>query len=381
MAKFNNAPLLSHAEVAQLIAAIGHKRTVLVQGENGIGKSALLHSLKLMPQFKNHLFPAPVDCAQLDVGDHIIPVPDFERGTTRGLPNERYGVHKDNQKGINNAVPVVSMLDEMAKAPKHIQATLAPWFYDRRLGSYAAPEGSIVFGTTNLNIEGLGDFMPAHTRNRIVIVTMRKPTADEWVNEYAIPHNLAPEVSAFVSKFPHIMDSFMDYEAGGKHQGKNQSKENPYIFDPRIQQDAYATPRSLHAASDIIKTTMQLPIEVQQAALIGTVGVATGRELESFVRFGRDLPDFDRVWKDPTNCPLPTHAVAQVVQVFQLVTQTQDRTQADGVVKYVKRMKDEMQCLFCNTAANNNEKVAKFAMLDEFRKLLDAHRIFFTGSK
>jgi hypothetical protein len=304
-------------------------------------------------------------------------VPDFDAGTTRALPNERYGIHKGNQKGLNNARPVVIMMDEMAKMPKHIQATVAPLFYDRRLGSYTAPELSVVFGTTNMGIEGLGDFMPAHTRNRIIIVRMRKPTAEEWVNNFAVPRNLSAEVIAFVHQYPSVMDSFIDYEPGGKYAGKDQSKDNPYIFNPRVQQDAYATPRSLHAVSDILKNGEHLEPDVVVAALNGTVGVATGREMDAYVRFGRELPLYERVIADPDGTPLPKSPVAQIVQVFQLVTRVGDRAEAEATIKYVKRMKDEMSSLFCTIVAKNTEKVTKFASVTVFHEMLKQNSIYF----
>ena len=38
---------LSFKQVQSLVATVGHKRTVIVEGENGIGKTALFHALKL----------------------------------------------------------------------------------------------------------------------------------------------------------------------------------------------------------------------------------------------------------------------------------------------------------------------------------------------
>jgi MoxR-like ATPase len=41
---------LSFTQTVNLIAAVGHKRTIIVEGENGIGKTALFHALKKMPK-------------------------------------------------------------------------------------------------------------------------------------------------------------------------------------------------------------------------------------------------------------------------------------------------------------------------------------------
>ena len=68
---------LSHEQVLNLIATVGHKRTIIVEGENGIGKTALFHSLKRMPKFANHIAVDPIDCTQLSDGS--IWMPDLDR--------------------------------------------------------------------------------------------------------------------------------------------------------------------------------------------------------------------------------------------------------------------------------------------------------------
>jgi hypothetical protein len=315
----------------------------------------------------------------LDVGDHIVPVPDTERGVTRGLPNERYGVNEKNQKGVNGAIPVVIAFDEMAKCAKHVQASIAPVFFDRRIGSYELPEGSVVVGFTNLSIEGLGDFMPAHTRNRLIVVTMRKPTMEEWVNDFAIPNNLSSEIIACAKQNEYFFDSFLDYEKGGKHAGKSLEKENPYIFNPRSQQSGYVTPRSLHATSDLVQTCAHLHPDVLLAAIGGTVGAEAANVIDTYIRFGRELPDKERIVADPDGCPLPDSPVGQIVMVYKLVTCVQDRIEAAAITKYAKRMKQEMTSLFCHTVATNPDKVSKFAAIDMFTDMLKAHRIFFSA--
>ena len=136
---------LSFKQVQSLVATVGHKRTVIVEGENGIGKTALFHALKSMPQFANHIAVDPIDCTQLSDGSVWMPDLDREHGVSRELPNERFGVSKTNQKGINGSKPALIFLDEIAKAPQFIKNVLAPIIYDRRVGNYHLPEGSVVF--------------------------------------------------------------------------------------------------------------------------------------------------------------------------------------------------------------------------------------------
>ena len=60
----NIMQMLSFKQVTQLIKAIGHKRTIIVEGENGIGKTGLFHMLKDDPFFSNHVHVDPIDCTQ-----------------------------------------------------------------------------------------------------------------------------------------------------------------------------------------------------------------------------------------------------------------------------------------------------------------------------
>lgn len=369
---------LSFKQVANLIATVGDKRTVIIEGENGIGKTALHHYLKTLPQFANHIAVDPIDCTQLSDGSVWMPDLDREAGVSRELPNERFGVSKTNQKGVNGSKPALIFLDEIAKAPQFIKNVLAPIIYDRRVGNYHLPEGSVVFCATNLAVEGLGDSIQAHLRNRLVFVKMRKPSMNEWINDYAVNTGVNANVLAFCHNFPMVFDSFLDYEKGGKYEGKDMSKDNGYIFNPRSTAVAYATPRSLVAVSDILNAgDGVLDDDTLECALVGTVGATTAEALGSFIRFGRDICSLDRVLADPDNAPLSDNPTAQLVQVFQFVSRIDKREDAEKIVKYVWRMKAEMQSIFVNTVAQS-ERVGIYATLEEFGKMLSAHKIYFS---
>jgi hypothetical protein len=371
--------MLTFSQVLALIAAVGDKRTVIVEGENGIGKTALFHALKALPKFANHIAVDPIDCTQLSDGSVWMPDLDRENGVSRELPNERFGVSRSNQLGVNNAQPIITFLDEVAKAPQFIKNVLAPIIYERRVGNYHMPEGSVVFCATNLAVEGLGDSIQAHLRNRLVFVKMRKPTADEW-KQWAIDSGkVHSSVIAFVDQYPQVMDSFLDYDKGGKYEGKDLSKDNGMIFNPKSTALAYATPRSLVAASDILFSgDGVLDDDTLECALTGTIGAVAAQNLASFIRFGRDICPLARVLKDPATAPISENPTAQLVQVFQFVTRVDNRDDANKVVEYVWRMRGEMQSIFCNTVAKSS-RTGLYVTLASFGKMLAAHKIFFSN--
>jgi hypothetical protein len=206
---------------------------------------------------------------------------------------------------------------------------------------------------------------------------MRKPTSEEWV-KWATDNGVHPMVIAFVNNEPRVMHSFIDYEKGGMFEGKDMSKDNGMVFNPKSLQLAYATPRSLVAASDILHECLGIvDDETLETALIGTIGVSAAEALASFIRFGRDICEYARVIKSPASAPLSDNPTAQLIQIFQFVTRVADRTEAEAIVEYVWRMRAEMQSIFCNTVATSS-RVALFATIASFGKMLAEHKIFFS---
>lgn len=370
---------LNHKQVVSLIKSVGPRRTVLIEGEAGLGKTSILYELAKDRDYAGHHVVKPIDCTQLADGSVWMPDIDRVNGVSRELPNERFGVNNSNRRGVDGSTPVVLCLDEIAKARQSIKDIIAPIVYERRIGEYHLPEGSVVFACTNLSVEGLGDSMQAHLRNRLVRVQMRKPTKDEWINDFAISNGLHEAVLATTEEFPMVFDSFMDYMPGGNNAGKKLAQENPYIFNPNAQQDAWVTPRSLHAASDILHESAALDDVTLEAALSGTVGRAFAAQMASYIRFGKQLPSFERVCNDPEGAPMPSNPAAQIVLAFKLLTQTQDRDQAQAVTTYIKRSNSEMRTLFATNVSRNNEKMAHFLTVSEFTGMLGDIRKFFNA--
>jgi len=305
---------------------------------------------------------------------------DKELGISRELPNERFGINRKNQKGVNGSNPALICFDEIFKVPQFIKNMIAPIVHDRRIGEFWLPERSIVFGCTNLSVEGLGDSIQPHLRSRLCLVTMRKPTQQEWKENFAIPKRLNPALIACTEMNPMLFDSFLDYEPGGKMAGKPQEKDNPYIFNPRLMQDGFVSPRTLHKVNPIIEAMDALTPAALQAGIDGLLGKAGGALLASFVRFQHDLVPFERVVADPMKAPLTSNPTAQLVQTFQFITRTETREEASAVVKYVGRLKEEMKTLFCVNVANSS-RIITFANAPGFNEMLAKNKIYLGGVK
>lgn len=371
--------ILKTSEVYELIKYVGPEVTILVLGENGTGKTSLMHQAARDPFYKDHIMSL-VECTQLSDGSVWMPDIDRAKGVSRELPNEMFGVTNTNQYGMDGSKPVFICFDEILKPVQFIKNMIAAPIHERRIGTKRFPEGSIVVGLSNNMDEGLGDSLQPHLRSRMCLVQMLKPTMEEWVNDFAIPAKLNSAVIACAHENPRMFDSYIDFEQGGKYQGKQQEKENPWIFNPRVAQDGFVSPRTLHMASKIVNKKDNLPGRALDAGLDGALGRAGGRTMASFVRFIDDITSYERVIADPLKAPVTSNPTAQMVQVFQFITRTDTREQASAVVTYVKRMKNEMQSLFVRNVANS-QRIVTFANAPGFSAMLSDNKIYLGGVK
>lgn len=328
--------MISLKEAENLIATIGKDVTVHLQGQPGIGKSSMLKSLA--ERFPEHI-PVYVDCADLDLGDLAMPAMNHESKTTAFYPNERFK--------LQHGKPVIIMLDEITKANEPVKNMLLPVMLERRLGSVEFHPDSIVYSTGNLTTDGVGDTMKAHAKNRLTAVTVRNPTDDEWVL-WGADNEIAPEILAWVKQFPHSLAMYTD-------EGQ---KENMYIYNPRRQQEAFVTPRSLAKASPIVKNRAVLGEDVTLAALIGTIGEAAARDLSAYFSLADGLPTKESIYTKPDSAIIPKDPAAKVILVMrELVTITEENFNA--WMKYLERLPMELQALFAvNVMASNRRAMA-----------------------
>ena len=306
-----------------------------LEGEPGIGKSSIMEVLK--EKLAGHEL-SYVDMASLDLGDVAMPWVNREDNTTHYAANARFKLHTGK--------PVAIMLDEFSKGAAPVQNMLHPMLEKSkpRLGDHFIDPASYVFLTGNLSSDGVGDRIKAHTANRVVRIKVRKPTADEWL-EWAATHDIDPVVMAFVHQYPHVMASYLDDGQG----------DNPYIFNPKRVQDAFASPRSLETASDILKVRDQVDADTTIACLSGAVGEACARDIQAYVEYQDQLPSWESIITTPETARIPEGAGACSVLVFGAI-QKIDKENITPFMTYLSRFSPEWQACFVINVGRNIEK-------------------------
>ena len=329
---------VSHMQAATFIANNPLTR-VLLKGEPGISKSAVLRTVADMLGL-----PAIyIDVPNLDLGDACMPVVDHATKTTKYYPNSRFQLHLGK--------PVVIMLDEFSKGADPVKNMLHPMLEikDARFGDLPLPEGTIVMMTGNLTTDGVGDSLKAHTTQRICPLTMRKSSADEWIH-WAQGADVAPEVTAWVSRFPHCLASYTDASQA----------ENHLIYQPKFPTRSCVSPRTLEAASNIIKNRHLSDSDTIIAALIGTLGEAAAREMQAFVAFSDQLPEWSEIVQHPLSAAVPTSPGACAITVHGGVARVTRETFAPFMA-YMGRFDAEWQAAFAINIAKSAKQAVAFS--------------------
>jgi hypothetical protein len=335
------------SQAATLIRNVGTSNTFLMRGAPGVGKSSILPMLsRQLPDY----LPCYIDVANLDLGDLGMPVVDREAMVTNYAPNARFGIAKTQTR------PVLIMLDELGKASRPVLNMLLPLILEHRSGADQLPTGSIVFGTTNLDTDGVGDNIPAHVFNRMTVLDVANPTADEWLG-WAVDHAIAPEVMMFAREFPQVFIRYDMMDAKAK---------NPYIFSPLTGNvKAFCSPRSLEKASNLIKMRDAVG-DALLPALCGTVGEAAPRDMEALVNMADQMPRYASIIADPATAKLPGGVGAYFLMAFSLAARA-DATNMDAIMVYVKRWTSfEAMTLFVSTLASTKSKVSMACANREF---------------
>ena len=326
---------LNLEECVKLILAVGNKRTVLLQGDMGNGKTSVLQMLaKALP---THV-PCYVDCTTKDLGDIMMPKfkTDGEQDYVSFVPNEEFGMHIKDK-------PIAMMLDEYGKTNRSVKMALTRLTLERQLGSNKLHPDSIVFATTNKGAEGVGDMLEAHQRNRLIVVNVRKTTNTEWL-AWGLNNNIHPSILGWAKDTPQLFHAFEDV--------KNPD-DNPYIFHPNQQRTAFVTPRSLHMASDLIHERDNMGDNVLTAGLIGSIGERGALDLMAYVKLIDKMPSREEIANSPKTAKIPDSVSATVMVVFRsLGSMTKDFV--TPFMEYLVRLDIEAQAMFVNGVRAKN---------------------------
>ncbi len=341
MAQINFKLRASISDCVDIIKSIGHELTPIIVSEPGVGKSSILKTLEQEMGTDEYDF-IYVDCPVKDMMDIAASIPNHQTKTLE------YYVSALLKAG--NGKKKVIMLDEFMKSPKLMQVIWTRLMLEKSWGDVQLPDGSIVFGTSNNASDGVGDSMLAHAANRVCLIEMAKPSADEW-NLWASKNRVARAIRAWVAMNPRVMKSYTDPEQG----------DNPYIFKPSGSAKSFASPRSLAKASVIVNNRDKMSENAMTSALAGTIGEAAAKSMAAFIALEGRLVSYQDVMKDPANVQVPEDVSALIMMMFEGVDYIETQQDLTGYMTFVSRIKQaEVQSIFFTMIMRTKPKVARY---------------------
>lgn len=347
-------------EIVAGLLVNGSKVTTLVRGHMGTGKSSILKMLA--QKLPNHV-PCYFDCTTKDLGDLMIPkILDLgdDSQFVRFVPNEEMGLHHKK--------PIILMVDEFGKANPSVKNGMMRQMLER---PNMHPD-SIIFATTNLGSEGVGDLLLPHHRNRITVVQMKKPTTTEWIEGYAYNAGIHPAMIMWVKDNEQLGQSYEDVP---------NPADNPYIYHPAVQRTAFFTWRSAELASHWLWAKDKISDNALMSALVGTIGDRSASDLKAFVTLVDDLPKQQEIKDSPDTARIPSKASAVMMTVHKALA-TLDKTWLDAWMIYLNRLDKEAQQVFVGQI--RNPKYTKQSMVmgnAKFRDWCVANNYMFTADK
>jgi len=353
---------LNHEQAINGMLVGGHLNTVLIEGDTGCGKSALMKALqKALP---NH-WCSYCDCTTKDVGDFIIPkFRDLDDGDFfTNATNEELGLHLDQ--------PVVLMFDEYEKANNSVKNAVLRLMLERKIGNQSLHPDSIVFATSNLGDEGLGDALLPHQEDRMTRIRLRKPTNIEWV-DWAQANNIHYTVTSWALENSALFQSFTEV---------HNIEDNPYIYHPQKQQSGFVTPRGLERASHWMHRSDQMDNATLEAMLVGTIGPVGGMELFNYSKLISELPTMESIRTSPTTALVPTGTSA-ILMVINRTLQNIERDWVDAWMDYLPRLPRSAWANFLNgIKAKDHPKQAVVMNNQKFQRFANENIHMFTADK
>ena len=247
-----NLPIqVNQEELSDILFTVAPTRPVFIWGAPGIGKSALVE------KFADDV---GMECVSL-LGSQLAPediigIPRITDEVSEFLP----------PKMIARKEPCVLFLDELNACSQEVQKAFYSLIYERRIGEYHLPEGSVVIGAGNrMQDNAIVKTMSSALINRMFHVQL-KVNAEKWL-DWAYTEGIHPWITEYITIRP----------------------EHLFSTPPKIE-EPFSTPRSWHMLSDLLKEYEKSTGTVSQETLkMLSYGCISSSHAGMFVAFTKQL--------------------------------------------------------------------------------------------
>jgi len=300
----------------KLKTCIRAKRPAFIWGPPGVGKSDTVK--QVAEELKYKLID--VRAVLLDPVD-LRGLPTIDNGQARWCPPSFLPKGKGKR---------IIFLDELNAAPPLVQAACYQLILDRKIGEYTLPDDVVLVAAGNRETDrAVTSRMPSPLANRFIHLDF-DVDLDDWIS-WGLNNGVRTEILAFQRFRP----------------------ETLYNFDPKKNDKAFATPRSITFLSELMDADNG-NIDFDLAK--GTVGEGYAAEFIGFLKIYKSLPDPNLVLMAPNKAVVPDDP-ATLYAICGAVAQKASEQNMKNVVTYANRLPDEFSVLLIRDCVNRDEKL------------------------
>ncbi len=198
-----NAPNISTGQALRLLRqgweaqAGGQLRASwMLHGRPGIGKTEIVQAL----------------AREIGARLYDLRLTTIEPQDLRGLPffdmeTRRTVWFRPEDLPDDPARPSILFLDELTAAPPHLQPTVYGLLQERRVGTHVLPDSCLVIAAGNMVEDGAIAYEMGSALSDRLIHLHLLASAEDWLQNYAIPQDLDPAVIAFIRTRPDCLDT------------------------------------------------------------------------------------------------------------------------------------------------------------------------------
>lgn len=306
--------------------AVKKRRVLYIWGSMGLGKSEIVAQAA-----------AAEGATLIDIRTSQYESIDF-----RGIPDIQQNLtvwnmpatlpFKGNPKFDEDGPPIFLFLDEVNQGDPSVMSVLYQLLNDRRIGEHQLMSNVVIICAGNRDQDrGVTNKFPDPLANRgthCELIADVKP----W-SVWAAKAGVSPTMIGFL----------------------NFRSELLHTHDPNKPVKAFATPRSWKFANeDFVDPDM--PADVKQAALSGSVGEGPAIELQAFAEIMDSLKPIEEIIKDPTGVEVPTKLDMQWAMATHIAGHM-DKSNATALHTYLSRLEPEMVVMAWTLAINRDEDI------------------------
>jgi hypothetical protein len=356
-----------HKQLKELVKQYyKNKKALFVWGPTGVGKSQVVRQAgkELAQELgltytedirhindEKYFLVIDIRLSQSDPSDlRGIPIYDKEKMATIWLTPEMFP-----RTGYG-----IIFFDELNLAPPLVQASAYQLILDRRLGTYVVPDGYGLVAAGNRLEDRASVFeMSAPLKNRFGHCELEIPSVEDWT-KWAIEKQIDMRIIGF-----------LNFRRGAL-----------FTFDPKLKENAFATPRAWEHLSDLIKDIKSDDLDRIQLLAATKVGIGLAGEFATFIRIKDKLKPMKYYLDNPKDCELPNENTqpdltwALITSLAEYYKDHQDTETLEKIVTLLKRMSEEYAVftlkLMVSVDRTLTQKIIKVKAASELaRKLID----------